>query len=104
MTREPVAEIGDDDYRVVRHTHDVGDAETLLRAKLGCHSEIGCCESEGCYTTGCTGVVDVGTPKLVWLRIVPCPPRSVGAAMGWKFHYWECDRPGRGAFPAVVFR
>lgn len=103
MKRAPVAEIGDEDYRIVRHTHDVAEAETLMRAALGDHGEIGCCESEDCHTTGCTNVVKLGEPRQVYVRIIHALPGSWQREdMGWTFEYRECSK-GRGAFPAVVF-
>ncbi len=99
--REPVAELGDEDYRIVRHTHDVELARRLmaerltaeLRAEFGRHFD----ETEDAFSPA-----DVGTPQQVHMRIVPCLPGSYGDGEGWRFEYRHCG-PGRGAFPAVVF-
>lgn len=88
--KPPVAETCEDGLRIVKYTHDVLLAEILMRNLLGCHSEIGCCETEGCYTTGCTGYVQLPPPKRVFVRVLPSR------------EYLECER-GPGAFPAVVF-
>jgi hypothetical protein len=95
--REPVAEIGAEDYRIVRHTHDVELATTLMVAKLV--KEI----VDVAWPEPLDQIaVSPGRPRQVWMRIVPCLPGSYGDAEGWKFEYRECDQ-GRGAFPAVVF-
>lgn len=88
---EPVAEIGVEDYRIVRHTHDVELAERLMRARL---------DEE--YGPPKFGPREVGMPRQVHVRIVPVLPGTYAEDMGWKFQYCEC-RPSRGAFPAVVF-
>lgn len=90
--REPVAEIGAEDYRIVRHTHDVDLATKLMRARLD--EEYGPPEF---------GPREVGTPWQAWIRIVPCLPNSYGAGEGWKFEYRHAKPHARGAFRAVVF-
>jgi len=102
---DPVAEIGDEDYLVVRHTHDVALAAQLMRAKL--LAEDGCPqwhtpEEQHTCTDACLPAAALGRPAKVHLRIVPCLPHSAGAAAGWAFEYQPAD-PGPGAFPAVVF-
>lgn len=105
--RVPVAELGDEDYRIVRHTHDVELAERLMRQRL--LNEYGC---ETWHPGGpgaplidhdCLAEVRVGTPRQRWVRIVPCLPGSSGDMDGWAFEYRHADGPGRGVFPAVVF-
>lgn len=114
MAKEPVAEIGDEDYWIVRHTHDVDVAAELMRARLfEEHLENGCPRQSTAdvlarivHTCGdeCRAAIDVGEPHQVWMRVAPCLPDSYGAAEGWAFQYHQADGPGRGAFPAVVFR
>ncbi len=89
--REPVADLGDEDYRIVRHTHDVELAERLMRARL---------DEE--YGPPASGSRKVGTPQQVYVRIVPALPGTPAEDMGWKFEYRH-SKPGKGAFPAVVF-
>lgn len=99
--REPVAEIGAEDYRIVRHTHDIAEATVLMRALLGDHREVGC--DERCYTDGCEGAVNLGKPQQEWIRIVPALPNTYAAGEGWKFTYQSTRPRARGAFRAVVF-
>ena len=89
---EPIAEIGADDYRIVRHTHDVELATTLMRARL-----CGECGSPE------FGPRETGQPRLAWIRIVPCLPNSYGAAQDWAFEYRDAQPGSQGAFRAVVF-
>jgi hypothetical protein len=96
--RVPVAELGEDDYRIVRHTHDVEEASSLMRALLGDCTERGCTD-----TCPPCPPVKLGTPRRVHVRILSRLPGSLAEAEGWAFEYRECQ-PGRGAFPAVVFR
>lgn len=114
--REPVAEIGAEDYRIVRHTHDVRRAAGLMRAALLDSYEYGCPEgfcdlhrwdaAEARFvSTGrvCLHTHDLGKPVQVYVRVIAALPNSFAEAEGWAFEYRECE-PGRGAFPAVVFR
>lgn len=105
--REPIAEIADEDYRIVRHTHDVELARKLMRAELRARN--GCPmygREDGCRSAAdeetCTHEIDPGQPQQVHVRIVPCLPGSYGYGC-WEFEYREC-KPGRGAFRAVVFQ
>lgn len=108
--REPVAEIGSEDYRIVKHTHDVELAIRLMRNRLV--TEYGCPRygySDGCADfapgpTNCPHDLNVGKPRLTYVRIQGALPNSFAAAEGWAYSYHEYDKPGRGAFPAVVFR
>lgn len=94
--REPVAELGAEDYRIVKFTHDVELAEQLMRAELAReHSSPEWLDSNE--------EPSVGRPRLEWVRITPCLPNSYGAFEGWRFVYTYAKGPGRGAFPAVVF-
>jgi hypothetical protein len=88
--REPVAEIGHENYRVVRHTHDIELAKKLMHAKIS--ADLGS-RYDG----------ELGEPRQVWMRITYCLPNSYGAGEGWRIEYREGAR-GRGAFPAVVFQ
>lgn len=102
---DPVAEIGHEDYLVVRHTHDVTLAAQLMRAKL--LAEDGCPqwhapEERHTCTGACLPDAALGRAAQVHLRVVPCLPHSYGAAEGWEFEYQRAE-PGPGAFPAVVF-
>lgn len=95
--REPVAEIGVDDYRIVRHTHDIELAKRLMLAEVRREYRAECGEDPD-YE-----LEDVGTPRQRWMRIVPCLPGTIGHTDGWRFEYQDADGPGRGVFPAVVF-
>lgn len=104
--REPVAEVGAEDYRIVRHTHDVELARALMRAKLleenGCPGDsMSFCQPG--EEERCSHPFALGQPRQVFMRRVYCLPNSYGAWEGWGFQYHDADGPGRGAFPAVVF-
>lgn len=107
--REPVAEIGAEDYRIVKHTHDVEQAAKLIRAAL--LAEHGC-PGDGNFTDFCADDHDphcphrvtTGTPRQVYVRIQGALPNSYAAAEGWSYAYHEVSGPARGAFPAVVFQ
>jgi hypothetical protein len=113
---EPVAEIGADDYLIVRHTHDVQLATKLMRAKLAASWD-GCPAWESSVTTKgvdyvrlshpctekCLESINPGTPRQAWIRVIPCLDNSFGAAEGWEFEYRDAEPHSRGAFPAVVF-
>lgn len=94
--RTPVAELGCEDYRIVKFTHDVGLATELMRTRL--NEE---------YRTPVDPEPfrdkNVGKPRLAWIRIVPCLDSSYGAAEGWAFEYQPARANTRGAFRAVVF-
>jgi hypothetical protein len=100
----PVAEIGDEDYCIVRHTHDVDLAKQLMRGKWlevnGCPGgpDFSFCVDE----SKCEHAPDLGEPRQVHVRILPALPGSHAELEGWKFEYRECE-PKRGAFRAVVF-
>lgn len=96
--RQPVAEIGAEDYRIVRHTHDVELARKLMHAEIDREHR----ETYGEPWSG--GSEDVGKPRQAWMRVVPCLPNSYGASEGWAFQYQDAEPHARGAFPAVVFR
>jgi hypothetical protein len=107
--REPVAELGDDGYRIVCHTHDVELAAELMRAKLTedeCSrytmDEFRAGKAHTC-TAECRAAVDPGKGRQIYVRKIHCLDSSYGAGEGWAFQYHECQK-GRGAFPAVVFR
>lgn len=112
--REPFAETVDEDYRIVRHTHDVDLAAELMRDEiLKGYAEYGCPEESWAdieaghihtCTSACRDAIQLGVAEQKWVRIVPCLPGSYGATEGWTFQYQHADKPGRGAFPAVVFR
>jgi hypothetical protein len=97
--REPVAEIGAEDYLIVRHTHDVDLATRLMRAKLieEYVREMGALADDD-YAP------DPGKGRPEWIRIVPALPNSYAAAEGWEFTYATAKPHSSGAFPAVVFR
>lgn len=105
--REPVAEIGAEDYRIVRHTHDVELAEKLMRSELlkeyGCSASWRSFQDQHTCTDECLASVDLGRPLPMWIRITPCLPNSYGAAEGWAFTYQHAEPHSRGAFRAVVF-
>jgi hypothetical protein len=88
--REPVAELGHEDYRIVKFTHDVELAATLMLEKL--NREYGNYEPD-----------EIGKPYQTWIRIVPCLENSYGAAEGWGFVYQNAKPHSRGAFRAVVW-
>jgi hypothetical protein len=106
---EPVAEIGVEDYRIVRHTHDVELATKLMRSKLiayyGCpgdgKSPDGFCRPFD--SPDCPHPHALGRPQLEWIRIVPALPGTFAESEGWKFTYQPTKPHARGAFPAVVF-
>lgn len=88
--REPVAELGQEGYRIVKFTHDVELAAKVMLEKLT-------------HEYGKWSADEVGKPRLEWIRIVPCLESSYGAMEGWAFEYQHAKPNTRGAFPAVVF-
>lgn len=109
MPKPPVAEFGAEYFRIVRHTHDVELATKLMGDKLladGCPVYSLADARAGIqHTCGdpCRAEIRIGTPHLVWCRIVPALPGSFAESEGWRFAYMTDAKPGRGAFPAVVF-
>ena len=97
--RVPIAEIGYEDYRIVRHTHDIKEASVLMRAVLGDHSEVGCDE-----TCPPCPEIKLGTPHLVWVRVVPALPNSWAAYEGLRYTFNPARPNSPGAFKAVEFR
>jgi hypothetical protein len=97
--REPVAEIGADDYRIVRHTHDLDLAKRLMRAALieEYVRDMGALADDD-YSP------DPGQGRQTWVRVQYALPGSYAEAEGWPYSYHEYNQPGRGAFKAVVFR
>jgi len=94
--RAPVAEIGAEDYRIVRHTHDLELATELMQSKL--NSECSPMDLKD------FGPPHVGRPRRVWCRIVPALPNSHAAGEGWAYSYSIDAKPGTpGVFPAVEF-
>lgn len=91
--REPVAELGAEDYRVVKHTHDVALAERLMREAVAKDRGLELHE-----------VGTPGRPVAVWLRVQPCLPNSYGAGEGWSYAFHPTAAGARGAFRAVEFR
>jgi hypothetical protein len=107
--RAPGAEVGAEDYRIVRHTHDVELATKLMRAALLAATG---CPGDGLSPDGfckplnnpdCPHPFALGNPQQEWIRIVPALPNSFAAFEGWKFTYSPAKPHSRGAFPAVVF-
>jgi hypothetical protein len=109
--RKPVAEIGAEDYRIVRHTHDVHEAADLMSTELR--------EKHGCPGDGAGNYCDIPDPAglatcrhehhlgkavQVWVRIVPALPNSYAAAEGLTFTYNGAKPHSPGAFRAVEFR
>lgn len=105
--REPVAEICDEDYRIVRHTHDFELAAKLMRAEVlkadGCPGDGRdyCPDFRG---EGCPHLVRLGKPVPVWVRIVPALPNSYAAAEGLRYTFNPAPPHAPGAFRAVEFR
>ena len=112
--RAPLAEIGADDYRIVRHTHDIDLARRLMAKAMV--DEDGCpawddwpARQQHTCTDECLDVAmkywakRLADPRQVYIRIHAALPNSYAEAEGWAFTYQECER-GPGAFPAVVFR
>lgn len=105
--RQPVAEIGDEDYRIVRHTHDVDLATRLMRDRMV--AELGCLrrtfqDTLHTCTDECLDEYDPGKPVPVWVRIVPALPNSWAASEGLHYTYNPAKPHTRGAFKAVEFR
>ena len=107
VTREPVAEIGAEDYFIVRHTHDVELATRLMRAELleanGCPGE----EWTFCkdfHDPGCPHDFRLGKPVQVWVRIVPALPNTYAAAEGLTATFNPAEPGSPGAFRAVEFQ
>lgn len=106
--REPVAELAAEDYRIVRHTHNIDLAADLMRAALfaedGCPDRIQITCDKHASDDDCLAAIDPGKPVQRYVRIQGALPNSYAAAEGWKYQFIEHDEPGRGRFPAVIFR
>jgi hypothetical protein len=108
-TRIPVAELGAEDYRIVRHTHDVDLATRLMRAEIlkehGCPGgdtwDDHCPDFRG---DDCLHDVRLGKPVQVWVRIVPALPNSWAASEELDYTFNPAEPASRGAFRAVEFR
>jgi hypothetical protein len=100
---EPVAEIGADDYLIVKHTHDVEVARTLMTRELVDKNEFPGDAESLTLARREYFAKRLSRPKQRYVRIVPALDNSFAASEGWTYAYHECDEPGRGAFPAVVF-
>jgi hypothetical protein len=113
--REPVAEIGAEDYYIVRHTHDVELARRLM-AKAWMDAD-GCpawddwpARQQHTCTEHCTDTAlkywerRLANPRQVWVRCVPALPNSYAAAEGWAGTFDPAEPGSRGAFRAVEFR
>jgi hypothetical protein len=90
--REPEAVLGEEDYRIVKFTHDIELATQLMLAKL---SET--------YEDGQPYRGKVGKPRQVWVRCLGALPNSYANAEGWAYAFHEEPGPRRGNFKAVVF-
>jgi hypothetical protein len=105
--RQPVAEIGAEDYRIVRHTHDVDLATRLMRAEelraYGCPGD-GWNYCEDLRNPDCPHARVFGKPVPVWVRIIPALPNSWAASEGLHYTYNPAKPHTRGAFKAVEFR
>jgi hypothetical protein len=101
--REPVAELGAEDYLIVKHTHDVDVARRLMTRELVEKNEFPG-DPEG-FTQARREYVAkrLSRPKQTYVRVQGALPNSFAAAEGWRYAYHEYDQPGPGAFPAVVF-
>ena len=108
--REPVAELGAEDYRIVKHTHDVELAARLMRAELlkadGCPGDIrdGGGHCDDWRNPDCPHPLNLGKPVQVWVRIVPALPNSYAAAEGMDYTFNPAEPGSPGAFRAVEFR
>lgn len=105
--REPVAEIGAEDYRIVRHTHDVDLAEQLMRVEqlkqYGCPGD-GFNYCKDLWDPACPHPFRLGKAEQVWVRIVPALPNSYAESEGLKYTFNPAKPNERGAFKAVEFR
>ena len=107
--REPVAEVGAEDYLIVKHTHDVDLARRLMAAAL--IDENGCpawddwpARQQHTCTDECTDTAvkhwerRLSQPEQVWVQVRGALPNSYAAAEGWKYCYWPSKQGRRGAF------
>ena len=92
--REPEAIYLAEGGVLVKHTHDVEQAEQLARKAIA--EENGLLPEEA-------AAVKVGTARAMWARIIPCLPNSYGAAEGWAWEYRPAQEGAPGAFRAVEF-
>lgn len=91
----PVAEIGDEDYLIVRHTHDIEDAKAIMATKL---------VNEGLKPDEVVRRLRLHQPVQVWVRIVPALPNSWAASEGLRYTFNPAEPGSPGAFRAVEFR
>jgi hypothetical protein len=92
--RTPEAVIGDEDYLIVKFTHDEALARELMAAALR--------EQDDGYTST-TIARRLKCPQLRWVRCLGALPNSYAALEGWSYAYHEQQEKSRGAFPAVIF-
>ena len=107
--REPYADVCEDGYRIVRHTHDVELAREMLRvAELkayGCPggSDFAFCENVSDPGPNCPHLTIRSAGRPIYTRITRVLPNSP-LSDEYAYLYKECAGPGRGAFKAVEFR
>jgi hypothetical protein len=113
--REPVAEVGAEDYLIVKHTHDVEAARRLMAAALadenGCpawddwpHRQQHTCTEECMNAAMKQWERRLAKPEQVWVRFHGALPNSYAAYEGWSGCYCPAEPNSRGAFRAVEFR
>lgn len=102
--REPVAEIGAEDYLIVKYTHDIDLARELMTQAL---------VEEAAWPGDPYSVVvarreriaqRLARPKATWVQAQPVLLDIAVTEQSWQATY-HCsyDQPGPSVFPAVMF-
>jgi hypothetical protein len=113
--RTPEAVIGAEEYLIVKHTHDIDLARRLMEAALvkayGCPvrdnwpvQQKHACDDECAVAAMKHWALRLAGPKPIHVRVQGALPNSYAADEGWSYTFVEVDKPGRGAFKAVVFK
>jgi hypothetical protein len=96
--RQPVAVLLAEAEVLVKHTHDLGLADRLVRTLLA-EEYLEADER----TPERIAAIFPGRKIVGWFRIVPCLPNSFGAGEGWAWQLHRASGPCRGAFPGVEY-
>lgn len=101
--REPEAVVGEEDYLIVKFTHDVEEARRLMTREVVDKNE--CPGDPEGFTQARREhfAKRLSRPKVTYVRIQGAIPGSFAESEGWSYSYHEVNGPARGAFKAVVF-
>lgn len=89
--KTPAACLLDEGAALVKHTHDIDLATTLVKQAVA---------EDGDWTAD---EIVPTNPRVIWCRIINTLPGSWAEAEGYAWTYAAAPGPGRGVFPAVEF-